>query len=158
VCKIYFAVVEGNVREPGVVAAAIAHHPKSERRMIVAREAASGALPARTEYEPLRAAGGRTLLRVTIHEGRRHQIRVHLASAGLPIVGDDVYGSRASGTSGGASAAGKPGAESGAARDAPRGPRLGLHAHRVLLPHPTTGRDLSIASALPRDLEEMLGD
>jgi 23S rRNA pseudouridine1911/1915/1917 synthase len=64
--------------------------------------------------------------------GRKHQVRVHLAHAGMPILGDPVYG------------------------DGGRAPRLMLHARRLLLPHPLTGRPLVIESPLPADFEAAL--
>jgi len=132
--------------------------------MIVARDpAAPGALEARTEYEPVRVveegAGGagrggtdreggasrggtdreaRTLLRVRLVEGRRHQIRVHLASVGHPVLGDALYGG---GGGGGGSDAGS---------------RLALHSHRLALPHPESGAVLDLESPLPEDLLSLL--
>jgi RluA family pseudouridine synthase len=66
--------------------------------------------------------------------GRTHQIRVHLSEYGLPILGDDLYGA---------------GPEAGA-------PRLMLHAVRLVLPHPITGRAISIESPLPADFKRCL--
>jgi 23S rRNA pseudouridine1911/1915/1917 synthase len=65
--------------------------------------------------------------------GRRHQVRVHLAHAGMPILGDPVYGD-----------AGR------------RAPRLMLHAHRLALPHPLTGEPLAVESPLPGDFASLL--
>jgi RluA family pseudouridine synthase len=76
----------------------------------------------------MRAAGG-LLIAVTPHTGRRHQVRLHLALSGLPILGDLAYG--------GAS---------------PFAPRLMLHAHRLCFQHPITGADITLTSPLPADL------
>lgn len=137
--KIYLAIVDGAVTHGGAIDAALAQHARSARRMVLASRApARGALAAHTTYEPLRAPSGatspnaRTLLSVVIREGRRHQIRVHLASIGHPVAGDEVYGVRAS------------------------APRLALHAHRVVFAHPISGDRVAIESALPRDLEALL--
>jgi 23S rRNA-/tRNA-specific pseudouridylate synthase len=65
--------------------------------------------------------------------GRKHQVRVHLAHAGMPILGDSVYGD-----AGG------------------RAPRLMLHARRLALSHPLTGQPLAIESPLPADFESVL--
>ena len=139
VTKVYLAVVRGAVRAAGRIDAPLAHHPRSARRMILARDpAAPDALEAHTDYEPIQvverdgARGGterevRTLVRVRLGEGRRHQIRVHLASVGHPVLGDALYG-------GGA------------------GPRLALHSHRLALPHPETGALLELESPLPAEL------
>lgn len=156
--KVYLAVVAGAVRAAGAVDAPIAHHPRSARRMILAEgrgagDQASGALPARTEYEPLRTAaagaggGPVTLLRVRLREGRRHQARLHLASIGHPVLGDDVYGP----------ARGAP-AAAGPAAGSPLPPgRLALHSHRLGFPHPTTGRRVTLESPVPEDLAALLG-
>ena len=76
-----------------------------------------------------------TLLRCQLETGRTHQIRVHLASIGHPVVGDDRYGGR--------SVAGW--------RPLPRG-RPFLHAAVLGFEHPTTGEHLSFSSPLPKDL------
>ncbi len=154
VAKIYLAVVRGAVRDAGRIDAPLAAHPKSARRVVVARDPAEpGALAAHTEYEPIRvveagaAREARTLLRIRLHEGRRHQIRAHLASIGHPVIGDPIYGGRA-----GESVVGRSEAEAGLANP----PRLALHAHRVTLPHPETGRPLALESPMPRDLAALL--
>jgi 23S rRNA pseudouridine1911/1915/1917 synthase len=99
-----------------------------------------GAQAAETDVLVREVRGGGVLLEARPLTGRRHQVRAHLAHAGLPILGDDLYGPRA---------------ES-------RGvPRLMLHALRLELPHPTTGRALVIESPLPDDfaaeLEKLRG-
>ena len=66
--------------------------------------------------------------------GRTHQIRVHLAAAGHPILGDDVYGARV-----------------------PWAPRMLLHAAALELAHPATGRPLHVAAPLPEDFLCALG-
>jgi 23S rRNA pseudouridine1911/1915/1917 synthase len=153
--KTYLAIVEGSVAAPGRIDAPLAHHPKSARRMVVANaRAASRALQARTDFAPLRAPdagpyGARTLLSVRLHEGRRHQIRVHLASIGHPVVGDALYGS-----AGGADARRARGGLAGAGA---AGERLALHAHRLRFPHPETGDEVVIESPLPDDMATLLG-
>ncbi len=162
--KIYLAVVRGEVRAAGRIAAPLAQHAKSERRMIIASSAAEpGALSAHTEYEPVRIAKTRTadsgvaesgtvesrtvergtetrtLLLVRIREGRRHQIRVHLESIGHPVVGDALYAGRA-----------------GENAPPPPAARLALHSHRMRFNHPTTGEPLALESPLPADLEALL--
>lgn len=140
VVKTYFAIVEGLVAEGGVIDAPIAHHAKSARRMVLASSrVARSALPARTDYEPLRSGNGRTLLRVWIREGRRHQIRVHLASIGYPVAGDPIYGLER------------------APRDATVATlRLALHSHRLALAHPASGEAIEIASPLPAGLDALV--
>src|SRR5207248_854247 len=86
--KRYLAVVEGALAESLVLEDAIAHDPRDARRMIVDASGRS----ARTEVAPLAASARATLVDVRAHGGRRHQIRVHLAAAGHPLVGDVLYG------------------------------------------------------------------
>ena len=88
--------------------------------------------PARTDVECLASASGVSALRCTLHTGRTHQIRVHLASRGLPLVGDRLYG--------GAPALGVE--------------RQALHAAELVFAHPLTGRPIGLAAALPADLAE----
>ena len=89
--------------------------------------------PASTLVRKLAFKGGRTLLSVELLSGRRHQIRVHLASLGFPIVGDELYG--------------------GARPDAARGESgLLLHAFREELRHPATGEPLSLQTEWPERL------
>jgi len=97
-----------------------------------------------THYEvlrqlPARAAGGPVcLLRVTLESGRHNQVRVHLAHIGHPLLGDDKYGRRPRGK-----AAFRPG-------------RCLLHAARLVLRHPASGRTLDVEAPLPLDMEAAL--
>jgi 23S rRNA pseudouridine1911/1915/1917 synthase len=75
-----------------------------------------------------------TLLRARLETGRTHQIRIHLASAGHPVLGDGKYGSAA----------------------APRAPRMALHATRLAFAHPITGAPLDFTSPWPPDLDPWL--
>lgn len=90
----------------------------------------AGGAPASTAFALREERGDWMLVEATIHRGFRHQIRAHLAHAGLPIVGDALYGGPA----------------------APGVARLFLHAERLRLPHPVTGELLELRSPLPRDL------
>lgn len=86
-----------------------------------------------THYRVLKRGRGRTLVELTLETGRRHQIRVHLADAGCPVVGDEKYG-----------------AKTNPAR------RLGLHACALRFPHPATNKELRIESPLPRELARLV--
>jgi 23S rRNA pseudouridine1911/1915/1917 synthase len=87
-----------------------------------------------TRYEVVAIADERTLVELTLETGRRHQIRVHLADAGHPVVGDERYG---------------------AATDPAK--RLALHATGLSFPHPRTGAPLAFDSPLPKALARLLG-
>ncbi len=110
------------------VEAPIGRDPQSRTRMAIV---ASGKA-ARTDVECLASNGAQSALRCTLHSGRTHQIRVHLASRQLPLVGDRLYG-------------GWPAL--GISRQA-------LHATGLAFAHPISGQSMSLAAALPQDLVE----
>ncbi len=97
--KSYLAVVAGEVRSPVRIAVPIGQHPKSRRRVrAVEKPEARGRYSSRdalTEVEPLRRVGSATLVRATTTSGARHQVRVHLAHVGHPLLGDPLYGGAA---------------------------------------------------------------
>ena len=129
--KRYLAVVEGSF-PAGVrrMDAPIGRDRHDARRMRVS----AGGKPALTLVTVLARRGGRSLLLLELGTGRRHQIRVHLAHAGHPIVGDALYGRAAGGRSGGR-AAGAGG--------------LMLHAVCEELAHPATGEALRLEAGWP---------
>jgi 23S rRNA pseudouridine1911/1915/1917 synthase len=91
--KGYRALVHGRVQGPLEIDGAIAHDPADARRMVIAPGGlAAGPGPAVTTVAPLLVGPAHTLVSVTAAGGRRHQVRVHLASAGHPLVGDVLYG------------------------------------------------------------------
>jgi 23S rRNA pseudouridine1911/1915/1917 synthase len=86
-------------------------------------------------------------VRVQLETGRTHQIRVHLAHAGFPIVGDRVYGGRLA----------LPRGASEPLRQALRDfPRQALHAARLEFAHPVTGKPVQCLAPLPADMQELL--
>jgi 23S rRNA pseudouridine1911/1915/1917 synthase len=134
--KTYLALVHGNIKqERGRIEKPIARDPKQRVRM-TARLARGRA--AWSEYRVLRRLQGFTLLEVRIGTGRTHQIRVHLASIGHPVVGDRLYGA--------------PAKISGQ----PTLPRYFLHAHRIKFAQPSTGKPVTIESPLAPELEAWL--
>jgi 23S rRNA pseudouridine1911/1915/1917 synthase len=101
---------------------------------------------ARTSYAILEAFDGAALLRVRIHTGRTHQIRVHLASLGHPVAGDATYG----GTR-------PPPSRQTATRAALASlERPALHAARLAFTHPGTGQRVVFESPLPSDLRSVV--
>ena len=123
----YLAIVHGEVGATAFsVDAPIGRDPQSRIRMAVV---ASGK-PARTDAQALAVANGFSVLRCTLHTGRTHQIRVHLASRGHPLVADAVYGGRA----------------------ALSMTRQALHATQLGFTHPMTGEALQFDADLPADL------
>jgi 23S rRNA pseudouridine1911/1915/1917 synthase len=98
----YHALVAGTIERPLRIDSPIAHHAKNPRRMVAvcgappvgsaASAYRSNPRPALTAVTPIRRIGGFTLVAAAPTTGVRHQIRVHLASAGFPIAGDELYG------------------------------------------------------------------
>lgn len=96
--KIYRAVVHGRVKPArGEVGVPLGHHPKDKRRMVLAlpgQRLRGRPLLALTRFQVVQRATERTLLELELVTGVTHQLRVHLAGLGHPIIGDDLYGPR----------------------------------------------------------------
>jgi 23S rRNA pseudouridine1911/1915/1917 synthase len=159
--KTYIALVQGAVeRQRGTINAAVGRDPVNRTRMTVKPQ--ENARSAISHYEVIRRLETRfgkfTLVRVRIETGRTHQIRVHMASIGYPVVGDTRYGGPGQLTDQVASQA----ATSKAARRKaePEKLRLGrnfLHAAKLEFVHPLTGKLLQLEAPLPVELESFLG-
>ena len=130
----YLALVRGDVAKPATVDAPIGRHPVHRTSMAVVERGKE----ARTHVAPVERYGTATLVRCTLDTGRTHQIRVHLAAIGHPLVGDPVYGARRA----------PPGIPSFA--------RQALHAERLGFVHPATRRAMSFAAPLPADFAALL--
>lgn len=129
VSKTYISLVTGRVeKEVGVIKEKIDRHPKFRSKFT----ASEGGREATTEYKVLERFDKFTVLELKPLTGRTHQIRVHLSHIGHPVVGDKLYGGKM---------------------------LLGrqfLHAAKLELTHPTSGKRMRFESALPSDLENFL--
>jgi 23S rRNA-/tRNA-specific pseudouridylate synthase len=127
--KVYIGLVWGKMpKQEGKMTWAIGRHIKHGERMSVKTKKPR---IAETRYRIIKKLGAFTLCEIRPVTGRTHQIRVHMAASGHPIVADSRYG-RIKVTSG--------------------CPRLFLHAHRLTITHPSFGERVSFKSPLPQDL------
>ncbi|MFP6745650.1 MAG: RluA family pseudouridine synthase [Alphaproteobacteria bacterium] len=145
--RVYQALVWG-LPSPtaGRIEGNIGRSPQNRKKMAVVSDGGRAAV---THYRVLRVMeSAASLVECCLETGRTHQIRVHLAHIGNPVIGDPVYG-RAGGR--------RRAALSPQARDtAARFSRQALHAWSLTFDHPTSGETLSFESALPRDMEQLI--
>ncbi|MEK7693700.1 MAG: RluA family pseudouridine synthase, partial [Chloroflexota bacterium] len=128
--KTYVALVEGTPKPAeGVIDAPIARDPRNRQRMAVVERGRAST----TAYKLIERFSGMSLVEARPKTGRTHQIRVHLAAIGHPIIGDRVYG-----------------------KASPLVARQFLHARRIVFAHPRTGERVEFDAALPADLEDAL--
>jgi len=127
----YEAVVTGVMKEQsGTVDAPIGRHKTDRKKMCVTSENSRNAV---THYEVLKQYGGYAHLRLRLETGRTHQIRVHMAYIGHPVMGDDVYGKPYKGLEGQC-----------------------LHARKIGFIHPSTGEYMEFSSELPEYFQAVL--
>jgi 23S rRNA pseudouridine1911/1915/1917 synthase len=136
----YLALVQGHVSHDGSVDAPVGRHPIQRTKMAVS----SSGKEAHTHYRVLEHLDGCTLLLCSLETGRTHQIRVHMHSLGHPLVGDPVYGGKPK----------KIAQEIGQLIS--RFPRQALHAQKLELTHPQSGKAMTWEAALPEDMEKLL--
>ena len=131
--RVYEAIVCGNLKEDsGTVDAPIGRHPSDRKKMCVTARNSKEAV---THWEVVARYRGYTHVRCSLETGRTHQIRVHMASIGHPILGDTVYGHKK--------------------------PELGqdsqcLHAGTLCFAHPRDGRPIMVFAPLPEYFEKVL--
>ena len=131
--KRYLAIVRGRLASAGMIDRPIGRHPRERKRMSVRSRRGRAAV---TRWQVLEYLPGATLVRLAPETGRTHQLRVHLAALGHPVVGDRLYGVRQV--------------------KGPTFSRQALHAEESRFTHPTTGRTVVVASPLPPDLAGLL--
>jgi len=143
--KVYLAVAhEIFAQKEGSIDSDIGRHPSERKRMSTR---AKRGRPALTQWRVLERFKGATFLELFPKTGRTHQIRVHLASIGHPILGDPLYGKKA---------------KTGAIKDPmlrkclETMARQALHAHRLGFIHPQTGERVEFVSPIPEDIRDVL--
>ena len=131
--RTYEAIVCGNLKEDsGTVDAPIGRHPSDRKKMCVT---ARNSREAVTHWSVLERYNGYTYIECQLETGRTHQIRVHMASVGHPLLGDVVYGAK------------KP---------CPGLSGQCLHARKLKFIHPTTGETVELECPLPDWFEQVL--
>ncbi|MBQ8311266.1 MAG: RluA family pseudouridine synthase [Clostridia bacterium] len=132
--KTYLAMLEGEMTQTSGIIDTCLHRTAAS---IIVREVCSPDTPdadnALTEYTVLSVKNGYTLVKAHPITGRTHQLRVHFASLGHPIVGDDLYGT-----------------------PSPHIPRHALHASELIFPHPVTGAAMTVHASLPTDMQRLI--
>ncbi len=139
----YQAIVVGNVIAGGAVEAPLGRHPTQRTCMAVTDKGK----PAVTHYRVERKFKAHTHLRLQLETGRTHQIRVHMAHIGFPLVGDPVYGGRLRIPKD---------SDENLIRILRNFKRQALHSTRLELKHPETGLPMSWEAPLPTDLSKLI--
>ena len=133
----YITILHGNIKEEqGVIKAPIGRHPSDRKRMAVTFENSKEAV---TNFKVMERFGDYTLVECKLETGRTHQIRVHMAYIGHPVVGDPKYGP-----------------ERGRGQFAIAG--QALHSTELTIVHPVTAEKMVFTASLPDDMEKILMD
>jgi 23S rRNA pseudouridine1911/1915/1917 synthase len=139
----YVAIVVGKMISGGTVEAPIGRHARQRTRMAVTERGKE----AITHYRVLKRYLAHTLIQVKLESGRTHQIRVHLAHVGFPVLGDPLYGGRFK----------VPRGCSDQLADTLRGfKRQALHAAKLALDHPVSGERMQWAASVPSDMHTLM--
>jgi 23S rRNA pseudouridine1911/1915/1917 synthase len=157
--KEYLAIVVGVPdRDRDVIDEPIGDHPTHREKKAIRRQDAT-ARPAITEYEVIERFAGYSLVRAWPKTGRTHQIRIHLAHAGFPVLCDRLYGGRARITELELIPRDKIGQDTSQTEATAANvllERQALHAHRLAIDHPSTEERMQFEAPLPEDIERNL--
>lgn len=141
--RTYEAIVSGVVTSGGTIDAPIGRHPQQRQKMGVTE----GGKQAISHFRVVQRFRSYTHVRVQLETGRTHQIRVHMAHAGFPLVGDPVYGGRFRIP---------PAASPTLVESLKEFPRQALHAWKLELDHPATGERMGWQVPRPEDMDWLL--
>ena len=147
VARQYVAVCQRVMVSGQTIDAPIARHPTDRIRMAVASPERSAARDAVTHIRVLERFRAHSLIRATLETGRTHQIRVHMAHIGYPLVGDALYGGRFR-------LPPDPGPELIEALSQFR--RQALHAEQLVFAHPISGEAMTFTSPMPQDMQRLV--
>jgi 23S rRNA pseudouridine1911/1915/1917 synthase len=148
--KIYRAVCRGKFDRPSGRIETVIGRSERDRKKMSSRVAHGR--PALTEYRVLKQFAEFALVELTLHTGRTHQIRVHMAHIGHPIVGDTTYGGKSEIRSRvRETCEANPKSEISIARPL-------LHAYKLSFTHPRSGKLMQFEAALPADMEQIIGN
>ena len=140
--RVYFALAQGGFREDkGQINLPIGRHPVDRKKMAVLTDTSHGAREAVTDYTVLERFGAITFLKLQLHTGRIHQIRVHLSHLGHSILGDPLY---------------HPTLLPFEKKHHALLHGQCLHAGELTFTHPKTGEEMHFSCPLPKDFEALL--
>lgn len=128
VIKEYLAIVEGHTKLNGIINLPIGTDRHVNNKMVISKNGK----PALTKYCACKILNNKTLIKVNLISGRTHQIRVHMAYIGHPLIGDDKYGSKI------------------------KANRTMLHCHNIVFNHPFMKKRINIESNMPVDMKKFV--
>jgi 23S rRNA pseudouridine1911/1915/1917 synthase len=129
-----------SIKHQGSIDGNIGRHPKQRKQMAVLKD---GGKPARTHWRVVERLKSAVLLELSLETGRTHQIRVHMAHLGFPLIGDPLYGRT-------------PGLPPDLKQAAQAFGRQALHAYKLAFDHPQNGKRLAFEVPLPPDFMRLL--